>query len=65
MNNRVEQDYRSIKRRIRPMLGFKSKASARAILSGLEMSHMMRKGQGKYACKRQPSLAKQFDLLAA
>jgi hypothetical protein len=24
-----------------------------------------RKGQAKYACNRQPSLAEQFDLLAA
>jgi transposase-like protein len=47
------------------MLGFQSMASARVILSGIEMIHMMRKGQAKYACKRQPSLAEQFDLLAA
>ena len=65
LNNRIEQDHRAIKRRIRPMLGFKSMASARVILSGIEMVHMMRKGLAKYACNRQPSLAKQFDLLAA
>jgi transposase-like protein len=47
------------------MLGFKSVNSARAVLSGIEMIHMMRKGQAKYACDRQPSLAEQFDLLAA
>jgi putative transposase len=39
--------------------------SARVILSGIEMVHMMRKGPAKYACNRQPSRAKQFDLLAA
>lgn len=64
-NNRIEQDYRAIKGRIRPMLGFKSTASARVILSGIEMVHMMRKGQAKYAHNLQPSLAEQFDLLAA
>jgi transposase-like protein len=65
VNNRIEQDHRAIKRRIRPMLGLQSVASARVILGGVEMVHMMRKGQAKYACNPQPSLAKQFDLLAA
>jgi hypothetical protein len=32
-------------------------------LSGKEMVHMMCKGQAKYACNPQPSLAEQFDLL--
>jgi putative transposase len=65
LNNLIEQDHRAIKRRVRPMLGFKSIDSARAILSGIEMVHMMRKQQAKYACNPQPSLAEQFDLLAA
>ena len=65
LNNRIEQDHRAIKRRIRPMLGFKSMASARTILSGIEMVHMMRKGQAKYACRSQLSLADQFNILAA
>jgi transposase-like protein len=65
LNNRIEQDHRAVKRRIRPMLGFKSTASARAVLGGIEMVHMMRKGQAKYACTPQPPLAEQFELLAA
>jgi transposase-like protein len=65
LNNRIEQDHRAIKRRVRPMLGFKSMASARTILSGIEMVHMMQKGQAKYAHNPPPSLAEQFDLLAA
>jgi putative transposase len=65
LNNRIEQDHRTIKRRIRPMLGFKSLNSARAVLGGIEMVHMMRKQQANYACNLQPSLAQQFDLLAA
>jgi transposase-like protein len=65
LNNRIEQDHRAVKRRIRPMLGFKSTNSARAILGGIEMVHMMRKGQGKYAHNRQTSLAEQFERLAA
>jgi transposase-like protein len=47
------------------MLGFKSVGSARAILGGIELVHMMQKGQAKYACNRRLSLAEQFDLLAA
>jgi transposase-like protein len=65
LNNRIEQDHRAVKRRVRPMLGFKSMASARAILSGIEMVHMMRKGQTEYACNSNISLSEQFELLAA
>src|SRR4029079_19335212 len=65
LNNCIEQDHRRIKRRVRPMLGFKSMDSARAILSGIEMIHMIRKGQAKCAKNPQPSLAEQFDRLAA
>jgi putative transposase len=65
LNNRIEQDHRAVKRRVRPMLGFKSMASARAILGGIEMVHMMRKQQAKYACNRPLSLVEHFNRLAA
>jgi transposase-like protein len=65
LNNRIEQDHRAIKRRVRPMLGFKSADSARVILGGIELIHMMRKQQAKFACRQQLSLAEQFHLLAA
>jgi len=65
LNNRIEQDHRAVKRRIRPMLGFKSMVSAQAILGGIEMVHMMREGQARYACRSELSLAEQFELLAA
>ncbi len=65
LNNRIEQDHRAIKRRVRPMLGFKSATTASVILSGIEMVHMMRKGQAKYACNSNISLSEQFELLAA
>lgn len=45
LNNIVEQDHRHIKRIIRPMLGFKSFASAKATIAGVELHHMLRKGQ--------------------
>ena len=47
------------------MLGFKSSDSARAVLSGIEMVHMMRKGQAHYARNQQLSLAEQFERLVA
>jgi putative transposase len=65
LNNRIEQDHRAIKWRVRPMMGFKTMSSARAILGGIEMVHMMRKGQAKYACHSELCLAEQFKLLAA
>jgi transposase-like protein len=65
LNNRIEQDHRAIKRRVRPMLGFKSMASARAILGGIEMVHMMRKGHAKCVREAQLSLAEKFERLAA
>ena len=64
-NNRIEQDHLAIRRRVRPMLGFQAVASARVILGGIEMIHMMRKQQARYARYPQPSLAEHFDLLAA
>ena len=47
------------------MLGFKSQTSAAIVLSGIEMIHMMRKRQARYAYNPRPSIAEQFDLLAA
>jgi transposase-like protein len=65
LNNRIEQDHRRIKRRVRPMLGFKSFASAGATLIGIETIHMMRKRQARYAYNPHPSVAEQFEIIAA
>ncbi len=65
LNNCIEQDHRRIKGRIRSMLGFKSMTCAATILSGIEMVHMMPKRQARYAYNPAPSLAEQFDILAA
>jgi putative transposase len=65
LNNRIEQDHLAIKQRVRLMMGFKPMSSARTILGGIEMVYMMRKGQAKYACAQQLSLAEQFERLAA
>ncbi len=45
LNNLVEQDHRGIKRRTKPMLGFQSFNTARRSLKGVELCHMIRKGQ--------------------
>jgi transposase-like protein len=45
LNNIVEQDHRAIKRVTRPMLGFKSFRAAGNVLAGIELMHMIRKGQ--------------------
>ncbi len=47
LNNIVEQDHRAIKRMTRLMLGFKSFWSAAITLAGIELMHMIRKGQLK------------------
>ena len=45
LNNIVEQDHRLIKKITRPMMGFKAWESAKATLAGIELHHMLRKGQ--------------------
>lgn len=62
LNNIVEQDHRAIKRLTRPMLGFKSFWSAAITLAGIEIMHMIRKGQ--LICKGTLSPAQQFYSLA-
>ncbi len=48
LNNIVEQDHRGIKRITKPMLGFKSFVCAAATLAGIELYHMIRKGQNAF-----------------
>ena len=47
LNNLVEQDHRGIKRRTSAMMGFHSFKTARNTLKGVELCHMIRKGQYK------------------
>lgn len=47
------------------MLGFKSTHTAAVTLFGIEMVHMMRKRQVRYALNPNPSLAEEFEILAA
>ena len=60
LNNVVEQDHRAIKRIVKPMMGFKDFRCARIILSGIEVMHMIRKGQMKTEKGTDLSAAEQF-----
>jgi putative transposase len=47
------------------MLGFKTQKAADIILSSIELVHMMRKRQARFAYNPAPTLADQFTILAA
>lgn len=64
LGNIVEQDHRAVKRIVRPMLGFKSFRSARALIAGIETMHMIRKGQMYCSKSQAASAAAQFYSLA-
>jgi len=45
LNTRIEGDHRFIKKRTNPMLGFKNFWSATKTIAGIELMHMIKKGQ--------------------
>jgi putative transposase len=63
-NNIVEQDHHAIKRVTRPMFNFKSFHAAGSVLAGIELIHMIRKGQFALDGADEMSLADQFSALA-
>jgi putative transposase len=65
LNNIVEQDHRGVKRVTRPMLGFKSFDAAQCTLTGVELMHMLRKGQLEDGVEQGLTAAEQFYALAA
>ncbi|MGO4157001.1 IS6 family transposase [Cupriavidus sp. YAF13] len=65
LNNIVEQDHRAIKRITRPMLGFKAFRCARIVLGGIELMHMIAKGQMHRSGGATVSAAQQFYSLAS
>jgi putative transposase len=64
LNNIVEQDHRAIKRLTRPMLNFKSLRTASSVLAGIELIHMIRKGQFTIDGAHPTSVADLFLTLA-
>src|SRR5579864_4883379 len=47
LNNLIEQDHRSVKLRLGPMLGLKHFRQAATTIAGIELMHRIRKGQFK------------------
>ena len=64
-HNVVEQDHRAVKRITRPMVGFKSLDAAQSTLTGIELVHMLRKGQWVGTAEQGLTVAEQFYALAA
>ena len=64
LNNIVEQDHRAVKRITKPMLNFKSFRAAKNVLAGIELMHMIRKGQLMLQGCIKLSFADQFYALA-
>ena len=54
LNNIVEQDHRSLKRLVKPGMGFKSFNTARRTIKGYEILHMLRKDKSKKS-RKEPS----------
>jgi putative transposase len=65
LNNVVEQDHRSVKPVTRPRRGFKAFDAAQNTRAGIELMHMLRKGQLEAGAEQGLTPAEQFYLLAA
>jgi putative transposase len=65
LNNIVEQDHRGVKRVTCPMLGVKSFEAAQSILVGIELMHLLRKGQLEDGVEQGLTAAAQFYALAS
>jgi transposase, IS6 family len=60
LNNIVEQDHRFIKKRIRSMLGLKTFGTAKQIICGVEVMHMLKKGQ---LLQREKSVKNEIEFI--
>jgi len=65
LNNIVEQDHRAVKRKVKPMLGFKSFWAACCTIAGIEVMHAIHKGQVRTPENAPQTPAEQFYALAA
>jgi transposase-like protein len=64
-NHTIEQDHRGVKCVTRPMLGFKVFEAAQSTLVGIELMHMLRKGQLADGVDQGLTAAEQFYALAS
>ncbi len=62
LNNRIEQDHRATKRRVKASGGFRSFPSAWRTIRGYEAVHMIRKGQARWVDRADA--ARQAQLVA-
>ncbi|MER2107004.1 MAG: IS6 family transposase [Solibacillus sp.] len=60
LNNIVEQDHRFIKKRIRSMLGLKTFRTAKQIIYGIEVMHMLKKG---HLLQREESVKNEIEFI--
>jgi putative transposase len=65
LNNMIEQDHRFIKKRTRITLGFKSFNGAKQTITGIEILHMIKKGQLKNDNENYKTTFEQFISLVA
>ena len=64
LNNIARQGHRAVKRVTKSMLNFKSFQAAKNVLAGIELMHMIRKGQFLQEGCIKLSFAEQFYALA-
>jgi DDE domain len=67
LNNLIEQDHRSIKLRLGPMLGFKRFRRAATTIAGIELKHRTRRlnsNSANFASKTKPRLRFGMQCLA-
>ena len=64
LNDLIEQHDRAVGRFVRPRLKLKSFQCARAIVAGIETTHMIRKGRLDFVEDRTSPEADKFDSLA-
>jgi transposase-like protein len=60
LNNIIEQDHRSIKKRIAASLAFRSAEGAWRTMEGYEAMHAVRKGQVRWVAQGDPIAQRQF-----
>jgi putative transposase len=65
LNNVAEQDHQAMRRITRPILGFKAFEAAQCTLAGIELMHMIRRGQLASGANQALTVAEQFYALAA
>lgn len=65
LNNIVEQDHRPVKRKMRSAMSFQSFRSASVTIAGIELAHMIHKGQVRPHDDERMTAAETFYSLAA